>query len=163
MTQPHNQKTPSAPAPRDRRTAELGAIHACKRALRWDDETYRSALHELTEKTSAADLDAEERALVLNKMRELGAPRTGRSATWSAGRSSTDSPQVRKARELWIALGATGALRDPSDGALHSFCLRQVGRSRLEWCGPEQLVKVIEGLKAWLARVEANAGAGGEG
>lgn len=147
----------------DRRKAELGAIHAGKRALGWDDEAYRDALHQLTGKTSAGDLDAEERARVLDRMRELGFSRTGRSAGWDGGRARGESPQVRKARELWTALGATGELRDTSDTALHTFCLRQTGRSRLEWCGPEQLNKVIEGLKAWLARAQLKPAPGTEG
>ena len=147
----------------DRRKAELGAIHAGKRELGWTEETYRDTLHELTGKSSAGDLDADERAQVLDKMRELGFQRTGRSAAWDGSRAgSKDSPQLRKVRELWIALGATGELRDTSDVALHSFCMRQAGRSRLEWCSAEQLNKVIEGLKAWLARVQAKA-PGGKG
>jgi hypothetical protein len=47
------------------RKRELGHIHQGKAALGWSDDDYRYHLHDLTGKTSAADLDAAGRAKVL--------------------------------------------------------------------------------------------------
>jgi phage gp16-like protein len=140
-----------------RRKAELGVIHQGKKALGWSDETYRDVLHQLTGRTSAADLDDAGRALVMDRMRDLGFARTGRSAEWDGARAAGDDvpPQVLKARALWDQLAAAGALRDASAAALQAFAERQTGKSRLEWCTPKELNSVVEGLKAWLARARA--------
>lgn len=148
-------------APKNRRAAELGAIHAGRRALRWDDDTYRATLIQLTGKDSAANLDERERAAVLDRMRELGFKRTGKASGWTG--TERGRTQQGKVRELWAALREAGALRDDSDVALRAFCARQTGRDRLEWCTPVELNKVVEGLKAWLARVRVAARSGGRG
>lgn len=129
------------------RRASLAAIHTGKRALGLDDDAYRTFLEELTGKRSAADLTPAQRARVLDRMRELGfQPRSG-------GRRRALRPtQADKARALWGELEKIGALADGSPAALAAFCQRQTGVHRLEWCTPEQLNLVIEGLKGWLAR-----------
>lgn len=142
------RKAAPTPAGAARRRSELAAIHTRRRELGWDEDTYRTALHELTGKSSAADLTTDERARVLDRMRELGGG-GGKPPTARRPRVS----QVDKARALWAELVTLGALRDPSDAALHSFCDRQTGKSRLEWCTPSELNRVIEGLKAWRARI----------
>lgn len=130
-----------------RRKADLAAIHTGKRALGLDDAEYRGLLEDLTGKRSAADLTAAERHLVLDRMRELGFKRP------DGRRPERRRPtQIDKARALWAELDAIGALTDASQAALHSFCERQTGKSRLEWCTPAELNLVIEGLKSWLAR-----------
>lgn len=136
-----------------RRKADLAAIHTGKRALGLDDEAYRALIEDLTGKRSAADLTPAERAHVLDRMRDLGFRRPGRAEAPGRRRPT----QIDKARALWQELDALGALRDAAPAALHAFCERQTGKSRLEWCTPAELNVVIEGLKSWLARERRRA------
>lgn len=147
--------------PADQRRRELAAIHLGKKELGWDDEMYRSVLHQETGKTSAADLSQVERAAVLDRMRELGFRRTRAGASPRRPRPA-GSPQLALAGHLWRELADLGVVRDGSDSALQAFGLRMTGVSRLEWCSPRQLVVVIEALKAWLAREGAAAGRSAE-
>ena len=55
------------------RKAPLRAVHASRRQLGLDDDTYRALLERVTGKRSAADLDAAQLRKVLNEMRRLGA------------------------------------------------------------------------------------------
>lgn len=60
------------------RTRDLAAIHAAKRDLALDDDTYRDLLDSWTGKRSAADLNARERGLVLSNLGKLGFQRKPR-------------------------------------------------------------------------------------
>lgn len=55
------------------RNAPLRAVHASRRQLGLDDDTYRALLERVTGKRSAADLDAVQLRKVLTEMRRLGA------------------------------------------------------------------------------------------
>lgn len=55
------------------RKAPLRAVHASRRQLGLDDDTYRALLERVTGKRSAADLDAVQLRKVLTEMRRLGA------------------------------------------------------------------------------------------
>lgn len=134
------------------RKVELAAIHAGRRSLGWDEDTYRTVLRQLTGKASAADLTVYERAAVLDKMRDLGFKRTRQGYTGRAPRRDGRPTQLDLIRTLWGELAATGALRDPSEPALQAFGERQTGKSRLEWCTPGELRQIIEALKSWAAR-----------
>lgn len=140
----------------DQRRADLAAIHMGKKSLGWDDETYRDLLRQLTGKSSSAELSVLQRGVVLDTMRELGFQR----AAGSAARPRSTTPrasQADKVRALWDDLVALGGLRDSSDRALVAFVERQTKKSRLEWCTPHELNKVIEGLKAMLARARSDS------
>ena len=131
--------------PADQRQRDLAAIHMGRKSLELDDDTYRLLLEGVTGKRSAGDLGPAERARVLDKMRELGFQRAPK-------RRAAPQTHEQKARALWRRLGEQGALRDHSTQAFQSFVERQTGKSRVEWCTPDELNSVIEALKAWLAR-----------
>lgn len=57
----------------DDRKAPLRAVHASRRQLGLDDDTYRALLERVTGERSAADLDAAQLRRVLHEMRRLGA------------------------------------------------------------------------------------------
>ncbi|NYZ17047.1 regulatory protein GemA [Azospirillum sp. RWY-5-1] len=65
-----------------------------------------------------------------------------------------DSPQLAKARALWIALADAGKVRDRSDTALAAFIRRQT-RQDIGMLSPERWAQVIEALKGWADRVGA--------
>lgn len=134
------------------RNLELAAIHTGKRALGLDEDAYRGMLFNLTGHTSSAELDPVGRAKVLDRMRDLGFERSRPYTPPAPGRPR--ATQADKARALWGELGNAGALRDDSEAAITAFVERQTGKSRLEWCTPSELNRVIEGLKGWLARVK---------
>ncbi len=60
------------------RTRDLAAIHAAKRDLALDDDTYRDMLESWTGKRSAADLNARQRGMVLSNLGKLGIHRQPR-------------------------------------------------------------------------------------
>jgi len=57
----------------DKRRRDLAAIHASKKQLGMEDDTYRQMLMQVTGKNSAKDLTAGERISVLRRMKTLGA------------------------------------------------------------------------------------------
>lgn len=132
------------------RRRELGLIHTGRGQLGMGEPEYRLMLQRVTGKSSAAELTAAERHLVIDELRRLGfkAPR----------RRPLAEPQQRMIRGLWIDLAKREALRDRSDRALDAFVKRQSGVDRLEWLDVPGCAKVIEALKAWLARAASGAG-----
>jgi phage gp16-like protein len=135
---------------KDRRKAQLAAIHLGKKQLGWSDDVYRDVIAGVSNGAtrSAADLNAAQRARLLDMMREHGFKGPQRPVK----RRHEIPTQDDKVRALWGDLVTVGALRDASERALQSFVERQTGKSRIEWCTPEELNDVIEGLKGWLAR-----------
>lgn len=130
----------------------LGAIHAGRRDLNLDDETYRNILWRVTGKRSSKQCSEYELGLVLNEMRRLGfkpKPKTtNRAGRWPMAMGSQES----KARALWIALYHMNVIRDPSERALARFAERITGKAALQWQGPGELSQVIEGLRAMCER-----------
>lgn len=131
------------------RNRTLGAIHAGRRALRWDVETYRAFLQQLVNKESASTCTDQELYLILDEMRQRGFQRKEGSAPAVPRERAT---QLSKAQALWGSLAELGALTNPSESGFVRYVERMTGRSRPEWCTPAQLSKVIEGLKAWVQR-----------
>lgn len=134
----------------ERRSRELAAIHMGKKALGWDDELYRAVLKEVTGLDSAKDLDASQRAAVLDLMRLRGFTRAGlpdydKRKEELAKRTK---PQIAMIRGLWEELRQLGAIQSDQPRALRQFCKRMTGLSSLDWISPEQGQVIIEGLKA---------------
>lgn len=137
----------------------ISALHAGRRALGWDDERYRAQLEALTGKRSASELSDAQLALVLDDMRRRGFARAAGEPGAKPARTER-ATQVDKARALWKELAAIGEVRNPTDIGFCHYVERMTKKSRPEWCTPEQLSKIIEGLKAWLARASAERGLG---
>lgn len=130
------------------RNRSLAALHTGRRQLAWDEDTYRDWLASVTGKRSASELTDAELARALNDMRQRGFQRAPGAPIPKAAAGT----QLEKARTLWTELTVLGALRVPGEQAFHAYVERMTRRSRPEWCTPEQLSKVIEGLKAWRDR-----------
>lgn len=139
-----------------RRARSLAAIHAGKRQLGWDDESYRIFVEQITGKSSASLCTDDELGRVLDGMRERGYQRREGVAPGVTGERKT---QLDKARRLWEELHAIGAVRHVGSVAFYAYIERMTRQSRPEWCTPAQLTVVIEGLKAWLERERKKADA----
>jgi len=141
-----------------RRNVELAAIHVAKKQLGLDDDVYRAIVARISTKFrraplySSGDMEPRERRALIEELRRLGFQKKPEA-------KKVERPQVGKVYALWKELQLAGALRDSSVVALRHFVKRVTGRDALQWATPGDLNKVIEALKAWLARVLANANA----
>jgi hypothetical protein len=137
-----------------RRRAELAKIHVAKKRLGLDDATYRGIVARVCSgKTSAGDLDEAERSKLLDEFKQRFGFREGNSYTKKLSDFPDREPQMQLIRCQWADLQALGALTDASDGSLMKFIQRTTGIARIEWLGPSDANKAIEGLKAWKARI----------
>lgn len=129
----------------EKQTALIRAVQACRRKVAGleDEETWRAMLMRLTGNNSLRRMNVQLLGKVLDELHRMGAPQT---------RPRLAEPQLRMARGLWITLYQAGAVRNPADAALDAFVRRVTKVGRLEWCGPDQANKVIEGLKDWCRR-----------
>lgn len=142
------------------RDPQLAAIHVGRKALGWEEETYRALLQALTGKRSAGEMSAAERAKVIDYMRSQGfAPLDGGDPAAAVARRlqvpEGTKPQVALIEALWEALAERGALRreDAAAGAgLDAWVARTTGVASRLWLTPAQANQAIEGLKAWLRR-----------
>lgn len=134
------------------RKRELGHIHQGKAALGWSEDDYRFHLHNLTGKSSSAELDAIGRAKVLARMATLGfKPKAAKFQPFD---------QAAKIKWLWKKIGEAGGLRDASPAALLSFVGRTTGTGvdDLKFLPTLEASKVIEALKAMLDRAKRAQG-----
>ncbi len=130
------------------RRALLAKVHVAKKQLDLDDELYRTVLERVTGQRSAGELSDPQLVDVLDEFRRLGWQPSSKDKPLP--RSS--KPHVRKVWALWNALCRSGAVKNPSRGALRAFVQRFAQVTDPEWLTPEDAVKVIEGLKAWQVR-----------
>lgn len=133
------------------RKADLAAIHVAKKALGWDDDTYRDVLATVCSGTrSAADLDHTGRKRWLAHLAACQAqmgiaqPKVPKRTPWG--------PQLRKLWSLWQQLADKKLVSDRSREALQTWATNQTGVSRLEWLNPHQTDQIVNQAKAWLKR-----------
>ncbi|MFN0182267.1 MAG: phage protein GemA/Gp16 family protein [Aquabacterium sp.] len=143
------------------RRADLAAIHIAKKALCWDDETYRDIMFTVCRVRSSAEMDFGARKRWLAHLRAC------QQASGVAGGPPTRPAPVRRALEpverkmwaLWMQLADAGMVQQRSMAALEAYCKRQTGVDRLAWLNGRQQDLVVESLKRWLARDPAAKGA----
>ena len=134
--------------PRDVRRRELAAIHAARRALGLDEDTYRDLLEAWTGKRSAAQLTDEERQFVIECFRRLGFSRR----TDEVQVEPDDPEQTKLIKNLWLRLYRMRQVRNPSLAALNHWVRRMTGISHVRWLPPHEANICIEALKSWLKR-----------
>ncbi len=119
---------------KDLRTRQLAAIHCRMKELGMDRETYEAMLWTVARVDSARDLDEAGRRRVLDHMRTLGGGRRMRNAD-----SRDRGPLLKKIKAM---LDAAGRKIEYADGmAKHMF-----GVTRVEWCTPDQLRRIVAAL-----------------
>jgi len=136
-----------------RRRSELAKIHLAKKRLALDEETYRATIARVCGgKTSAGDLDEDERGKLLDEFKRFGFTEGG-SYTTSIADFDDREPQARLIRCLWEDLKTIGALRDSSEQALADFIRRATKVDSIRWLTAQQANVVIESLKQWKRRI----------
>jgi phage gp16-like protein len=136
-------------------------IKMAQRSLGLDDDTYRDFLESVTGKRSTTAMTVKQRWRVVEALKDKGM----RFESTKGGRpdvAKDDAPQSRLIRHLWLKLKGMGVLRDPSERALLAYVKGMTGKPCMEWCRPDQLSTVIEALKKWVARIEAERAAVGK-
>lgn len=134
------------------RNRDIRAIKTGQRDLALTDDSYRDLLQRITGKRSAADLDAAERAKVLEEFRRIGFKPKGGKPRRAGNRPLVDTPTAKKIRALWLSLWHLNAVRDPSEDALEKFVKRIAKVDSLAWLKAQQSHAVIEALKDWCLR-----------
>lgn len=131
----------------DRRGA-IAKLHVAKKQLALTDDSYRAILHRVAGITSAREATEVQLLALLKEMRRFGFQDRPNIATAPA--------HVRKVFAMWRDLAPL--LTDANEAALRGFVRRQTGIERPEWLDGKQAAKVIEGLKAWHARLATRRG-----
>jgi len=128
------------------RNGRLARVHIARKELALDEAAYRAVLTRITGRDSAGKCSDRQLESVLDEFKRLG---------WTP--ATTRPPQSKKphVRLIWALWGQLRPhLREGSPAALRSFCLRMTLVSDPEWLDGAQANLVIEGLKAWLTRVQ---------
>lgn len=137
------------------RRADLAAIHVAKKALGWDDDTYRDILWTVCQVRSSGDLDFAGRKRLLAhlsacqaQMAPQAQPKPARpaKAAWL--------PQHRLMWSRWQQLADAGLVESRAGSALESWVYRQTGVNKLVWLNDKQRDLVLASLKRWLERRE---------
>ena len=136
---PKKARTPVAD-----RNQQLGRIHAAKKVLALDDETYRSLLQRVTGLRSSADMTPAQRNDVLREFARLGFKAeaiAGRKRVYAGKPSNVDSVPLLRKVEALLAEG-----KKPWAYA-HAMAKQMFGRDKLEWLRPDELHKLVSALQ----------------
>lgn len=138
------------------RAAMLAKIHIARKQLGLTEEAYRDVLRRVTGKESAAGLGPSQLEAVLQDFCRLGWKGKAKRRPLSA------RAQVRMIHGIWAEMQPL--LSDGSEAALRAFVRRQTksalqpdGVAAPEFLDAAQANKVLEGLKAWRARLQRAA------
>ena len=134
------------------RRAMLGKVHIAAKQLGLEGDAYGEVLERVTGLASARTLTDAQLAAVLDEFRRLG---------WRGAapkRALSPKAQVRMIHGIWKDLAPF--VEHPTPDGLRAFVRRQTksalhpdGIAAPEFLDAKQATLVIEGLKAWLARV----------
>jgi phage gp16-like protein len=133
-----------------RRKKELALIHMAKSDLRMSREDYEFVLHEVTGKASAALLNERERTKLINHFKTKGFKiKSGGAAVRFKANLGHEG---LKMLALWGMLHDLGAVKNPSEDALHAYIKRITKVDSPKWVNGAQVETVIETLKKWSMR-----------
>lgn len=144
----------------DNRKRELGLIHMARAHLGLSREDYVHVVLTVTGKESAADLDAAGREKLLAHFKAKGFA----VKPLAPGAQPLQTPMHRKLRAMWYDLAERGQVAMPSgaqacDKAVEVWAKRQLTGTALgpldalRFAKTEQLVKLVEEMKAWIKRL----------
>ncbi len=133
-----------------RRSSSLAAIHIAKKALGWDDDTYRDVMAQVCGARSAGDLDEPGRQKFLAHLQVCQ-----RRAAGPAVKGAPRRPWTPRHFRLWAAwqkLADAGRAQQRDRAGLNGWVKAQAGVDDVSWATQEQLDMLIERAKAWLNR-----------
>jgi phage gp16-like protein len=136
----------------DTRRRDLAQIHLALKQIGLCDADHRALLQQLHGVDSSSKLNARQRGQYIAHLKKLGFKPAPPKAKVQANidRRLDTSPEMRKARAIWLMLHAIGIVRDPSESALVAWGKRMGKVDALQWQRrPDMLV---EGLKTWAMR-----------
>lgn len=116
------------------------------------DSDYRAMLRAVGGKTSTTEMDDGTLARVVKHLMRALNPNGNQP-------KPKDGWHAERMRKLWAELGQLGALKDPSEQGLSRFVESQVHVSALRFLNTQQGNRIVETLKAWLAREKLKKGA----
>ncbi len=132
------------------RRADLAAIHIAKKALEWDEDTYRDVMFTVTRFKSAGELDFAGRKRFLAHLQACMVQ--AGMVTKAKGTKAPWNPSQRRLWSLWQQLADAKLVTARDRKALDAWVHRQTGVDRLEWLNEAQLDLVITSAKQWLGR-----------
>lgn len=134
-----------------RRKQQLAAIHAGKKQLALDDDTYRDLLQRVTGQRSAAGLSERQRVDVLGELRRLGMPEAARSWPGEPAPNLMQArPMLRKVRALLADAKRPWAYAHATAEQMHQI-------TRVEWLNDTQLHALVSALQIDANRRHASA------
>lgn len=139
------------------RRSATAMVHIAKKALKLDDETYRSILEKHFNVSSSADLNDAQLGQLVEHFKSLGFKPKRKAPARAGTRPMGDAPEHRKMRALWLSLYHLGVVSEPSEAALAHFAKRVSGgqaggTDALQWLSGDACYKIIEALKKWATR-----------
>lgn len=148
--------TGRANQPSSDRRRHIAAIHAAAAKLGMDTadknpaSDYRTMLLAVGGKASTTEMDDTALARVVKHLMRTLNPGAGKP-------KPKDGWHAEKIRKLWAELAQLGALKDPTEQGLARFVESQVRVSALRFLNSHQGNRIVETLKAWVARERAKA------
>lgn len=125
----------------------IRAIYGGCRQLGIDEEDRRDLFERVTGKRSVRAMTPKEQESVVLELRSKGFKPA------SNAKRKLTGPYAKKLQALWIGAWNLGLIRSRNDDALIAFVKRQTGIDHTRFLHyPEDAEKVIEALKAWMAR-----------
>ena len=127
--------------------SSVKAIYAGTAALGMREDDERRAFYErVTGKTRLREMTPQDKEALVSELRRQGfKPKTGKGRL--------EGPYAPKLQALWISAWNLGLTHTRDDAGLLAFVKRQTGLDRVQFLrDADKAQKVIEGLKAWLAR-----------
>ena len=136
----------------------LAKVHIARKALRLEEDAYRDVVQRITGSPSAGAASDAALHRLLGEFKRLGWEPSSRQH----GKRRLAQAQLRMIAAVWADLAPF--LRVETDLALRAFVRRQTksklhpgGVDAVEFLDGQQANRVLEGLKAWLAREVARA------
>ncbi len=131
------------------RTALIKMVHAGRRRLGWDDDTYRAWLNAQVGKCSSSDCTDQELSRLVTYLQQHGAlVRPTDPPPASAGR--LDRPTEKQweyALDLSKKLGMSGKLDDPS---LVTLCRKVTKADHPKFLNQKGMASLLNALQGWL-------------
>lgn len=142
--------------------------HVAKRELNLDEDIYRSALKDVTGKSSCAKMSIKELEAVVEHFKSVGftvkkkqvKKKSATNKRTAPTISCSVSPESGKIRAIWITMHQQGFVRDSSEQALDNYISRMLNRKTLganisfhcQFLNGQQAYKVLEIIKNWHKR-----------